>query len=124
MALDPAHDLAHGIYGVRFATADGAVRDGVASYGRRPTFGGGDPVLETFVFDFAGDLYGEVALVSFYGFIRTEERFDSVAKLVARMEVDSIEARALLERMPSADLDRALQAAWRQATAAGGQPWP
>ena len=42
----------------------GRCRDGVASYGRRPTFGGGEPVLETFVFDFSGDLYGETVLVS------------------------------------------------------------
>ena len=106
MVLDPASELAHGIYAVRFLGADGVLRDGVASYGRRPIFGGGEPVLETFVFDFSGDLYGETALVSFYGFIRAEERFDSVAALVARMDQDSIDARAMLERMPPAELDQ------------------
>ncbi len=112
MALDPASELAHGIYAVRFLGADGVLRDGVASYGRRPMFGGGEPVLETFVFDFSGDLYGETALVSFHGFIRAEERFDSVAALVARMDQDSIDARAMLERTPPGDLDRRLVAAW------------
>ncbi|MGH6925585.1 MAG: bifunctional riboflavin kinase/FAD synthetase [Propylenella sp.] len=112
MALDPATELAHGIYAVRFLTPDGVLRDGVASYGRRPTFGGGDPVLETFVFDFSGDLYDETALVSFYGFIRPEERFDSVAALVARMDEDSIDARALLERTAPSEFDRRIDAAW------------
>ena len=112
MALDPATELAHGIYAVRFLTPDGVLRDGVASYGRRPTFGGGDPLLETFVFDFSGDLYGQTALVSFYGFIRPEERFDSVEALVARMDQDSIDARALLERVAPRDLDRRIHESW------------
>lgn len=112
IATDPATELAQGIYAVRFLTGDGTLRDGVASYGRRPTFGGGEPLLETFVFDFAGDLYGETALVSFYGYIRPEERFESVEALVRRMDQDSIDARAILERTPPGDLDRRIQAAW------------
>ena len=58
MRLPEGCGLAHGIYAVRLS-ADGAVRDGVASFGRRPTFDNGAPLLETFVFDFSGDLYGE-----------------------------------------------------------------
>ena len=113
MLLDDASELRQGIYAVRFLGTDGILRDGVASYGRRPTFGGGAPVLETFVFDFSGDLYGETALVTFHAFIRPEERFDSVAALVAQMDRDSIDARAILERAPPADLDRRLYSAWR-----------
>jgi riboflavin kinase/FMN adenylyltransferase len=108
MALDPASELQHGIYAVRLRTGDGTLRDGVASYGRRPTFGGGDPVLETFVFDFSGDLYDEEVLVAFYGFIRPELKFDGVEALVARMDQDSIDARAMLERKPPGELDRRL----------------
>ncbi len=118
MALDPAFALAHGIYAVRFLGEDGTLRDGVASFGRRPVFGGGDPVLETFVFDYSGDLYDATALVSFHGFIRPEANFDSVAALVARMDEDSIEARVLLERRPPGDFDRGLHAAWRALPAA------
>lgn len=110
--LDPATELAHGIYAVRFLGRDGTLRDGVASYGRRPTFGGGEPVLETFIFDFSGDLYGQTALVAFQDYIRPERRFESVAALVARMDEDSIDARAILERHPPADLDRRLYQAW------------
>ncbi len=115
IVLDPATEFFHGIYAVRFLGADGVLRDGVASYGRRPTFGGGDPVLETFVFDFSGNLYDETALVSFTGFIRAEEQFDSVAALVERMDRDLIDARAILERAPPGDLDTRFFAAWSSA---------
>ena len=112
MVLDPATELAHGIYAVRFVRADGSVHDGVASYGRRPTFGGGEPVLETFLFDFSGDLYGETALVAFYGFIRAEERFGTVEALVQRMDADSVDARAMLVRAPAGEMDTRLYAVW------------
>jgi riboflavin kinase/FMN adenylyltransferase len=115
MLLDRASELHHGIYAVRFLFEDGVLRDGVASYGRRPTFGGDEAVLETFVFDFSGDLYGKTALVSLFGLIRAEQRFDSVAALVAQMDRDSIEARAILERTPPGGLDRRLHAAWAEA---------
>ena len=82
----------------------------MASYGRRPTFGGGEPVLETFVFDFSGDLYDEEVLVAFYGFIRPELKFDSVEALVAQMDQDSIDARAVLERRAPGELDRGVYA--------------
>jgi riboflavin kinase / FMN adenylyltransferase len=112
MLLDPASELAHGIYAVRFLRANGQLRDGVASYGRRPTFGGGEPVLETFVFDFSGDLYGETVLVALQGFIRPERHFNSVAELVAKMDEDSLDARAILERLPPGALDRRLYDVW------------
>jgi riboflavin kinase/FMN adenylyltransferase len=112
MTLDPASELFNGIYAVRFLRKDGSLLNGVASYGRRPTFGGGAPLLETFVFDFSGDLYGEEVLVAFYGFIRPELKFDSVEALVARMDEDSIEARAMLERTAPGELDRRMYDGW------------
>ncbi len=112
MTLDPATELAYGIYAVRYLRPDGSLHDGVASYGRRPTFDDGVPVFETFLFDFSENLYGETALVSLYAFIRPEKRFESIPALVARMEQDSIDARALLERTPPGDLDRRLYLAW------------
>ena len=57
--------------------------DGVASFGRRPTFDNGAPLLEVFLFDFKGDLYGTTLDVAFIGFIREELKFDSVDALVA-----------------------------------------
>ena len=57
----------------------GAARfDGVASFGRRPTFDNGAPLLEVFLFDFNGDLYGETLDVAFIGFIREELKFDGI----------------------------------------------
>ena len=49
--------LKHGIYAVRVGVG-GARYDGVASFGRRPMFDTGAVLLEVFLFDFSGDLYG------------------------------------------------------------------
>ena len=84
-----------GIYAVRAAIA-GEVFGGVASFGRRPTFDDGAPLLEVFLFDFAGDLYGRALQVELVGWIRAEERFPSAEALVARMEEDARAARAML----------------------------
>jgi riboflavin kinase / FMN adenylyltransferase len=89
--------LRHGIYAVRAAAHD-AIRDGVASFGRRPTFDDGAPLLEVHLFDFAGDLYGRRLEVEFVSWIRAEERFASAEALVARMAEDTQEARARLAR--------------------------
>ena len=79
--------LRHGIYAVRVRRAAGTVVDGVASFGRRPTFDNGAPLLEVYLFDFTGDLYGEELAVSFVAWIRPEERFAGVDALVERMRV-------------------------------------
>src|SRR5690606_6907244 len=99
--------LKHGIYAVRFRRENGELHDGVASFGRRPTVDEeGAPLLETFVFDFTGDLYGEVCQVSFFGYLRGEEKFDGLDPLVAQMKRDDAEARALLSGVrPLCDLD-------------------
>lgn len=97
LRLDPADRLAHGIYAVRVRTAAGLF-GGVASYGRRPTFDDGAPLLESFLFDFSGDLYGQTVEVDFVGWIRGEEKFASAEALVERMHVDSADARATLAR--------------------------
>lgn len=98
-----ACDLAHGIYAVRVRLPDGRMRDGVASYGRRPTFDDGAPLLEVNLFDFAGDLYGQEIAVEFVAHIRGEARFASAEALVARMDIDAAESRGLLaaDRTPS-----------------------
>jgi riboflavin kinase/FMN adenylyltransferase len=87
--------LRHGIYAIR-AALDGEVYGGVASYGRRPTFDNGAPLLEVHLFAFAGDLYDRIIDVEFVGFIRGEERFASAEALVERMGRDAEEAKALL----------------------------
>ncbi len=97
MQLPPEVELRNGIYAVRFRRPDGSLHDGVASYGRRPTVtSNGAPLLETFLFDFSGDLYGEVSAVSFFGHLRDELKFDGLHPLVIQMKRDEEEARALL----------------------------
>jgi riboflavin kinase / FMN adenylyltransferase len=95
MRLAEGCGLRHGIYAVRMRV-DGVMRDGVASFGRRPTFDNGAPLLETFLFDFSGDLYGRNVGVEFVGWIRGEERFESVEALIVQMDQDSLRAQELL----------------------------
>ena len=107
MALPPETELKPGIYAVRFRRADGTLYDGVASYGRRPTVTeNGAPLLETYLFDFSGDLYGETCSVSFFGHLRDELKFDGLEPLVEQMKRDEEEARALLAGVtPLGELD-------------------
>jgi riboflavin kinase/FMN adenylyltransferase len=110
MALPESCGLRHGIYAVRFRRADGTLHDGVASFGRRPTVDdNGAPLLETFLFDFSGDLYGETCQVSLFGYLRGEVKFDGLDPLVAQMKRDEQEARALLAGVrPLSPLDDAV----------------
>jgi riboflavin kinase/FMN adenylyltransferase len=110
MELPASTGLAHGIYAVRLRRADGSLHDGVASFGRRPTVDtDGAPLLETFVFDFAGDLYGETCQISFFAFLRGEEKFDGLDALIAQMKRDEAEARAMLAGVrPLSEVDRAV----------------
>lgn len=99
--LDPACGLRHGIYAVRAGIGDKRI-GGVASFGRRPTFDNGAPLLEVFLFDFKGDLYGQPLDIAFIGFIREELKFDSIDALVRQMDDDSAKARAMLAAAPDA----------------------
>jgi len=74
----------------------------VASFGRRPTFDNGAPLLEVFLFDFNGDLYGAELDVAFIAFIRDELKFDGIDALVRQMDDDSVHARAALAAAPDA----------------------
>lgn len=101
--------LRHGIYAVTLTRKDGVALPGVASFGRRPQFDNGPPLLEVHVFDFDGDLYGEEVDVTFHGWIRAERRFASVDDLVAAMGEDARRARTMLASAgPGSPLDEAL----------------
>jgi riboflavin kinase/FMN adenylyltransferase len=86
---------AHGIYAVRVRLDDGSEHSGVASFGVRPTFEGREEVLETYIFDWDGDLYGRTIAVDLIAWIRPEAKFDSIDALVERMRDDEAEARRL-----------------------------
>jgi riboflavin kinase / FMN adenylyltransferase len=101
MRLDPGCRLKHGIYAVRVGVGERRY-DGVASFGRRPMFDQGSVLLESFLFDFDGDLYGQTIDVAFIDWIRPELNFASVADLVRRMDEDARLARAALAERPDA----------------------
>ena len=87
--------LKQGIYAVRVAVGD-RVHEGVASYGRRPTFDNGAPLFEVFLFDFSGDLYGQILTVECVAWQRGEVKFDSIDALIVQMDKDAAEARRIL----------------------------
>ena len=93
--LDTDCRLRHGIYAVR-VRGEGLDHGGVASFGRRPTFDNGAPLLEVVLFDFSGDLYGRTIEVDFVAWIRGEEKFAGAEALVLRMNEDARQARELL----------------------------
>lgn len=97
LQADASCRLRHGIYAVR-ASVDGVTHDGVASWGRRPTVDNGTPLLEVFLFDFSGDLYGRTMEVDFIAWLRAEAKFDSLDALKAQMVKDAADAKAALAR--------------------------
>jgi riboflavin kinase / FMN adenylyltransferase len=97
LRLDPACGLRHGIYAVR-VNVDGRLHDGVANFGRRPMFDSGVVLLEVFLFDFSGDLYGTRIDVAFIAWIREEKNFNSLDALVQAIDRDSRNARQALSR--------------------------
>jgi riboflavin kinase / FMN adenylyltransferase len=101
LGLDPACALRHGVYAVR-VNVDNRLYDGVANFGRRPMFDSGAVLLEVFLFDFAGDLYGKRIDVAFIAWIRDEEKFGSLDELVQAIDADSRKAREALSRAGNA----------------------
>ena len=99
--LDKNCGLKHGIYAVRVGLGDKRI-DGVASFGRRPTFDNGAPLLEVFLFGFKGDLYGKTLDVAFIAFIRDELKFNGADALVRQMDDDGAKANAALAAAPDA----------------------
>jgi len=86
-----------GIFAVRVHGIEAQALSGVASLGTRPTVDGVEPLLETHIFDFSGDLYGREIEVEFVQKLREELRFDSLAALVAQMDQDAAMARSILK---------------------------
>ncbi len=91
---------ADGIYAARYARPDGVWLPAAVNLGRRPTFYDDQPysLLEAFLIDFTGDLYGESARVEFVERLRPEAKFESVDALVQQMQADVDQARLILSR--------------------------
>jgi riboflavin kinase/FMN adenylyltransferase len=84
-----------GVYAVQAQVGE-ARFGGVANYGIRPTVGAPGPVLETHLFDFAGDLYGQLLEVIPQRKLRDERKFPSLAALKTQIAQDLAEARRVL----------------------------
>ena len=87
---------AYGIYAVRVRLPDGSEVAGVANLGVRPTFEPPVELLEAYLFDWTGDLYGQEIEVALHHFLRPERRFDSMDALSQQMQSDEAEVRRLL----------------------------
>ncbi len=99
MGVSGLHLPRLGIYAVRVDVLTGPHRgtyDGAASLGVRPMFGTNRPNLESFLFDFSGDLYGEHISVALVDWLRPEMVFDGLPALIAQMTADCNRARAIL----------------------------
>ena len=88
----------NGVY-VTGTLIDGQWRRSVTNVGVRPTFGGdGEPSVETFVMDWAGDLYGDVVRVRFLRRLREERKFGSIEELKSQIHNDVKRAQSYFER--------------------------
>lgn len=100
MRLDDYVKPAYGIYAVRATVIEDdkpvSRHDGVANFGTRPMFETDVPLLETYLFDFNGDLYGKHLGVELISYLRPEAKFDGVDALVAQMNQDSAAAKKIL----------------------------
>ncbi len=95
--LEEGVALKHGIYAVH-AYAEGRKLQGASYLGTRPTFDAGLPLLETFLFDFDGNLYGKTLEIEFVAFLRQDAKFRSAETLAAQMAADCAKAKDILDR--------------------------
>ncbi len=84
----------YGIYVTQTRLGDGRVVNGVSNTGVRPTVGGDIELLETYLFDFNEDLYGQIVETLLLDFIRPEAKFDSFEALKVEIQNDAAKARA------------------------------
>lgn len=102
MSIDGLHPPAFGVYAVLVDVLEGPHKGsyhGAASIGVRPMFGENKANLETYLFDFKGDLYGAPLSVGLVEHLRGEEKFDSLEALITQMDTDCTRARAILEAL-------------------------
>ena len=101
VSLEGYLEPALGVYAVRVEVG-GKSYDGVANFGRRPTFDKKDVLLEVHIFDFKGDIYGQQIVVSFVAYLRPEMKFAGLDALKAQIAADGQTARRLLKTTPAA----------------------
>ena len=75
---------------------------GITNVGTQPTVNGSDVVVETYIFDFSGDVYGQEATVEFLEFIRPETKFNSLDELIAQVNCDIDKAKTASKKYKKA----------------------
>ena len=99
MSIEGLHPPKFGVYAVQVDVLSGphkGLYQGAASIGVRPTFGINTPNIETYLFDFQGDLYGAEVSVALVQYLRSEEKFDNLEALIAQMDSDVSATRKIL----------------------------
>ncbi|MBU1325694.1 MAG: bifunctional riboflavin kinase/FAD synthetase [Alphaproteobacteria bacterium] len=91
---------AFGVYATRTRLDDGRTVDGVANLGLRPMWRLAEPLLEVWLFDFDGDLYGRTIETELVAFLRPEMSFDGLEPLKAQIDADAAAARRALANAP------------------------
>lgn len=95
---------AFGVYAVMVSIMDNdqvvARHAGVANFGIRPMYRTQVPLLETHLFDFDGDLYGQYLSVELVRWLRPEAKFPDLDALIAQIGADAAQARAILAEIP------------------------
>ena len=102
MSIDGLHPPKFGVYAVLVDVLNGphaGSYHGAASIGVRPMFGENRANLETFIFDFTGDLYGATVSVALVEFLRPELKFDSLEALITQMDADCEKSGAILSAL-------------------------
>lgn len=102
MSIDGLHPPKHGVYAVLLDVLEGphaGSYKGAASIGVRPMFGENRANLETYIFDFSGDLYSSKVSVALVEYLRPEVKFDSLDALITQMDADCLQARAILDAL-------------------------
>ena len=102
MSIEGLHPPKFGVYAAIVDVLTGPHKGqyhGAASLGVRPMFQGEVPNIETFLFDFTGDLYGAELSVALIDYLRPELTFDSLEAFIARMDEDCREAQTILSAL-------------------------
>lgn len=102
IAVPEGLGLKHGIYAVRVHTR--GQRYHAASYlGTRPSFDDGVPAIETFLFDYSGDLYGQAIELEVVEFLREDKKFGGPEALAQQMRSDCEKAKSILAEVENDD---------------------
>lgn len=95
--IDPEHAIPlDGVYATR-AYIDGRSYHSMTNIGRNPTFGNSERVVEVYIIDYSGDLYGREVRIDIVERLRGEERFSSAEELKKQIAEDVKKGKAILD---------------------------